>query len=178
MLFFGRISRDPLSSSALSFLVRMPAPLGYANLKGVAPSKAELEAAKKILAASQPGSKEHKSKMNSFSSWLKANGKENEEATSSRGDDRQRWLEMFMIHSMRSKAGQKKQVVTQKKIEEGEVKHRETMEWSREQMEKELGANKAAKWIASGLLPKGCCPLTQSWDEDLIVYSVLDLLSI
>ena len=101
----------------------------------------------------------------------------NEDAISSRGHERQRWLEMFLVHNMRSRAGQKKQVQTQKKIEEADVTHREVWEWSREQMEKELGANKASKWIASGLHPKACCPLTQSWDEDLVVYSVLNLRS-
>ena len=45
------------------------------------------------------GGKEVRSKMGSMSSWLKAN--------SSRGEDRRRWLEHFLVVQLRSKQTQK-----------------------------------------------------------------------
>ena len=64
------------------------------------PTKEELEVARTIL--NSAGEKEVRSKVLSMSSWLKANLCN--EASSSRGEDRRRWLEHFLVVQSRTRS--------------------------------------------------------------------------
>ena len=88
----------------------MPAGLAKCDLASFRPTKEELEAARTIL--NSAGGKELRSKVGSMSSWLKANSCN--DASSSRGDDRRRWLEHFLVVQLRSQQTQKTTKVTKK----------------------------------------------------------------
>ena len=83
----------------------MPPALGFADLKSFGPSKQELEAAKKLLASAD--SKFLKSKMQSMSQWLQKHP--DTVVTSSRGQQRQQYLEMFVCHQLKAKMHCRKQ---------------------------------------------------------------------
>jgi len=80
-----------------------------------------------------------------------------EPASSSRGEQRQKYLEAFFVHQMRAKT-------STKRIENAKEKKRSSSHakdnhwWSLERMDTELGVNRAANWRNSGHLPQRPCP--------------------
>jgi hypothetical protein len=70
------------------------------SLASVKPSKIEIEDARRVLAQ---GEKAQKSKMACMVAWLKNNP--DAAASASRGDDRKRYLEAFLVQQMRAKGG-------------------------------------------------------------------------
>jgi hypothetical protein len=92
--------------------------------------------------------KAQKSKMASMAAWLKTNGGENCEAVTSRGDQRRKYLEAFLVHDLRSRTKTKTiETVKTKSTTDDDVQ--DHYWWSQEQMDKELGPEKSADWRTS-----------------------------
>ena len=100
----------------------------------VQPTPAELKKAK--LALSQMDKKQLKTRYQSLNHFLKSNP--DEAATSSRGAEREQFLQIFMAHQMRAKSGTNS-VSNVHKVEVSSAKKTHVHEWSQEQMDKELG---------------------------------------
>ena len=149
-------------------LLAMPSKIPKFDLKGLVPTEEELKAARLLLHAA--GEKEQKSRMQGFATWLK--GQDSAESIqASRGDERKQWLEMYTVHVLKSKAGQKK-VNVSKGHTEKKHKVKEIHSWAAEKMDLEMGPRKGESWRKSGLLKSAPCPLTGSKEEHLLVYRI------
>ena len=136
------------------------------KLASVKPTKEELEDAKRILAG---GCKIQKAKMAGMVHWLKQNP--DEKAASSRGPERQRYLEAYLVHTLRTKGGVKvtlnERVVSSLKQEK--VDH---FWWSSEKMDQEVGMKKGLAWRLSGKLVTRPGLITGSSEDHMIEFKV------
>ena len=137
----------------------MPAALGPADLTNLQVSEEEIQAARLVL--TQAGKQEKRAKMAAMSSWLLSNP--DTTISSSRGDDRLKWLQHFLVHQSRSKA-MRKTVQHTKAITEKRAKKVNHHLWAQEQMDKEMGAMKAAVWRDT--LPWVVCPVTNKGEKE------------
>lgn len=113
----------------------------------IKPTEAELKQARAMLDKCTP--KEKKSKMACMSSWAKK--QEDVTAANSRGDDRTRYLESYLVHQLRLKLGVKT-VESSREAVEDKSDHLDMVWMSVEKMNTELGTAKAEHWRESGLL--------------------------
>ena len=146
----------------------MPSSLGPCDLKNIKPSREEVEKAKRLL--KEANAKELRSKMASMASWLAANP--DSAVSASRGDERKAYLQAFVVHQMRAKAGTKKaEHVFKKSHLSANITDDEW--YNLERLEKKFGENKARKLIESKTLKERACPLTGSWDDDMKEFNVV-----
>ena len=75
------------------------------------------------------------------------------------------------MHVLKSKAGQKKAVVSKGHTEK-KHKVKEIHWWAAEKMDLEMGPRKGESWRKSGLMKSAECPLTGSSEEHLLVYRI------
>ena len=124
-----------------------------ANLRDVRPTQEEIEGARMVIA--NASDKERKAKQAQMSHFLKSNP--DPEVLNSRGKTREAWLELYLAHSMRSTAATKK--VQSEKTSETSTSHtHRVFEWAKEEMDKDMGAHKAAAWRECGKLKTNPCP--------------------
>ena len=152
----------------LELAFSMPASLGSADLRKLGATSDEVKQAKELL--NKLTDKEFKSKMNSLTAWVKAQGGD-AEILSSRGDQRRQWLQNFCIHQSRVRVVKKTAVVSNE-ISEIKAKMSDVFFWAAEQMDQELGSMKGKAWRESGLLVSMPCPLTKSREPHLLTYVV------
>jgi hypothetical protein len=132
--------------------------------KGAA-TKEEVAEARRVLQSGDD--KEKRSKMAAMAQWLKAN-EPNGAGINSRGDDRKKYLEAYLVFQLRQKKAKKTTTVT------GSNSHQEKemsawYMWGKEKMHLELGQKKADSWIASGKLkhfPDMVTKLDGEWDRE------------
>ena len=123
----------------------MPPKIPSIKLAKVGPTNEEVFKAQEILQGIDP--KALKSKMPSMAHFLKTSG--DTAALASRGSDRVKNLELFLIHQMRSK------------------------EWvSAEKMDLLVGAQKGKTWRESGRLKTRADPITGSSEPHMIEYRI------
>ena len=134
----------------------MPPALGGADLKHIALTAAEVEAARKILASGRAASK---SKMQGMSNWLKLHNDPTVE--NSRGEERRRYLEAFAIVQMRAKDVIKKSEHVQKSENSHEFHNK--WEWlCKQELDTRRGETSSKLWRESGKLQERNCPVTGS----------------
>jgi hypothetical protein len=143
----------------------MPPKQAAVKLNSVAPSADELAAARKVLAGVDK--KQLRSKFACMAHWLKDNP--DAAASSSRGDQRKAYLEQFMVWQMRQKNLQKESQ-SRSTVEVVNTTYNNLRWWSREKMDTELGAKKAAAWRESCKLQTRPDPVTGSDDPDYVEY--------
>ena len=146
----------------------MPKALGKADLKNLEPTEEEVNAAKTIL--NNASEKQLKSRMGCFSAWCKQHCDDGE-VSNSRGEQRKKWLEAFLIHQARAKHTTQK-VTHDRVIREGQGIFEDLFWWAEEEMDTNMGARKAKSWRDSGKMIVRPCPLTGSMEEHLKVYGV------
>lgn len=139
------------------------------SLKFLKPTADELAAARTILATADQ--KQKKSQMACMSAYLKLNSDVpgNKEASDTRGQTRQQYLEKYMVYQMRRKPGvaTSTQLATTRTEATTDVYH-----WSKFQLEKEMGVTKATAWISSGKLDHHPDRLTGLDDEENREYEI------
>lgn len=157
------------ASSCCEHPLEMPAALAPLNLSLVEPTKEEIAEARKIL--KEASGKDVRSKMATMSAWLQTGGKkDNEHVKSTRGDERKKYLENFLVHTMRSKA-KVKSTTNAKTISQTEQNF-DDEEWlCAEQLEVKFGARKAAI-LKTMLKETQPCSLTGDNSEDMKEYKV------
>ena len=123
------------------------APKKAPSLDLVVPTKAELDAAKKLLLASND--KQKKSKMQSMVHYLKANP--DDAAAISRGDARQQYLVKFLVHQMRTKGTTK--TASNERVLSSSDSSMSDLHWlAAEKMDDAVGKKKGEAWRKSGKL--------------------------
>ncbi|CAK0797197.1 unnamed protein product [Prorocentrum cordatum] len=138
------------------------------KLSDVKPSAQEVEAARKMI----EDQKGLRSKMGCMVAWLKKNPSEDDDgASSSRGDDRKRFLVNFLALQMRDKKAKKERTVERQMTSEKQDNSL-FFWWSLETMDKELGIEKSKAWRQSGKLLTRPDPLTGSNEDPLKEYRV------
>jgi hypothetical protein len=147
----------------------MPATLGKVELGLVAPTPEELDAARAILRGATPADK--KSRMACMSHFIK--GHNDSRAMSSRGSERQTYLEAFTVHQMRQKNAQKKMQTSEAKTTDKGF-FTDVFWWSEEKIIKEMGEHKGNAWInfQSPPLKTRKCSITGSESEKLKEYRI------
>ena len=136
------------------------------SLRSIQPTPEEVEEAKKILAA---GKGVQKSKMQCMVVWIKKNLSENEEAHASRGEQRQRYLQAYIVHMMRQKNA-KSTVASAHIVSVTNQTRTDVVWWSKYTMDREMGATKAASWRE--VLQHRADPVCGKDDEDHREYRV------
>ena len=149
----------------------MPASLPNADLKTLGPTKDEVAEAKALLKSFNP--KEHRSKMASMTAWLSnpANAQPDEEALKSRGDDRKRFLEAWLIHQMRNSKA-KKTMLNSKVTADSKTNYNDEVWMNAEMMDDKFGKKKGSKMRSAKVLEVRPCPFTGSEDDDMIEYQI------
>jgi len=112
------------------------------RLADIQPTAEELEAAKKILAG---GSKVQRSKMQCMATWVKANLGENANVQASRGEQRQQYLQAYLVHMMRQK-GSSSSSSNSRTVSHSKQDHEDVWWWSKFTMDKKMGPVKAESW--------------------------------
>ena len=146
----------------------MPAGLGAGRLGLLGPTPEEVEQAKLIIKQANPA--QMRSKMSSMVQWLKSFP--DSDVTTSRGAQRQQYLESFVVHQLRSKNQQKKSEHVTKKSHDNQAKAAKRF-WNEERIVKELGPKKAAAIIGRSGAKYRPCRYTGSVDEELREYEVV-----
>ena len=108
------------------------------QLKNVAPTPDELKKAREVL--EKAGEKGFRSKQQSMMQFMK--DQPDGAVTASRGDERKRYIELFLVHQMRCQDAVKKVSVV-KGEKNTDKKFIDLHWWSEETMDKEMGAMKA-----------------------------------
>ena len=139
------------------------------KLASVKPTDEEKAEAKKFIATA----KAKASKMGSMVYWLKcekqAGDDEADVALSSRGEIRSQYLEAYLVHMLRQKAGK---VTVTKVAENLNEEFTDTVPMSLEIMDRELGADKAEHWRSSGQLKFQADSVTGSTDPKFVEWLV------
>ena len=137
------------------------------KLASIIPTEEELsEVREKINCMSE---KEKRSKVGSLTHFFKVTG--DLEGQQTRGLERKKMLETFMVWQCRQKNAQKTSVV-QEKIKSANDTIKDFHMWSAEQMDKELGAMRGQALRASGKLESRPCSITGSKEEHMLEFKV------
>ena len=137
------------------------------QLKNVAPTEAELKKAREVL--EKAGEKGFRSKQQSMMQFIK--DQPDAAVSVSRGDERKRYIELFLVHQMRCQDAVKKVSVV-KGEKNTDKKFIDLHWWSEETMDKEMGAMKAQGLRDSKKLPFRPCQLTGSKEAHMIEWGV------
>ena len=145
----------------------MPARIPAAKLTSVQPTDAEIAEARRILA--EGGEKGKRSRIGCMTNFLKSNP--DAAAMNATGSDRDKFLEAFIVHQMRTKNAAK-HVVNEEVVENVAQKHQDVYWWNAWKMDQEMGPVKAKGWRECGLLKPRPDSLTKSTHEDCIEFPV------
>eukprot|EP00959_Pyramimonas_sp_CCMP1952_P209887 4391403-Pyramimonas_sp.AAC.1 len=137
------------------------------KLSALAPSETELAAARSLLAGIDEKAK--RSKMASMVHFLEKNP--DLVASSSRGQQRQQYLQYFLVHQMRQKNATSTETVKET-TSNLQQKIAQVHWWSADRMDREMGAVKAQRWRDSGKIKNRPDQLTGSTDKDHIEWCV------
>jgi len=88
-----------------------------------------------------------------------------------RGDEKEPWLELFVIHQLRCKEVQKTSH-TERQINKSKINFKDVHWMSKEVMDREVGTKKATLWRDCGVMKARPDQLTGSLDEDCIEWPV------
>ena len=124
-------------------------------------SNQELDNAKKII--EQADKKALLSKKASLKHYLLANPQED---GCFKGPGSQKWLEHFIVHSLRCKEAAKEAIV-ERNVTKDDNKFVDTHWWSMAKMNTELGEFKAQCWRESGILPTQIDPIVSQKNPEL-----------
>ena len=141
--------------------------LAKASLANIDPTPEELKQAKEDLAKSD--AKKKASVNSSLKNFSKANP--DVKISESRGKAREEWMLNFLVHQIRQKET-KTSIETSQAKENTKELINDLHWWSRERMDKELGAAKAEHWRVANACPWRPDSLTGSKDPDHIEWGV------
>jgi hypothetical protein len=135
------------------------------DLASIKPTDEELETVRQIVAGDP---KIKKAKMASMSHYLKLFP--DDKASNSRGDSRTEYMELFLVHQMRQKAGAT--LTSTFSTEANQHRFTDLHWWSEETMDKNLGQEFAKHWRESKLVPSKPNSLTGSTDPKHLEWGV------
>jgi hypothetical protein len=138
-----------------------------AKLSEIAPTEEELATARKTIA--KCSKTDMATKRQCMGHFLRQNP--DDAAAKSRGSDRGRYLEHYLVHMMRVAAAKKNIHIT-KEAETNDSKTLRHQWMSRELMDKTVGAEKGAHWREAGKLLTRPDPVTGSTDPNFIEWRV------
>ena len=141
--------------------------LSKARLSEITPTAEELQKAKELLASY--GSDTKRSKMVCMTRFLKANP--DEQAESSWGLDRQKYLEAYIVHTLRAKEGIKSSTNTESASKATE-KFWEVHPMSAEKMDEALGKAKAQHLRLGKYVQSQPCTMSGSTEEHMLEWLV------
>ena len=141
--------------------------LSKARLSEITPTAEELQKAKELLA--NYGKDAKRSKMTCMNNFLKANP--DNKASSSLGEDRQKYLEAYIVHTLRAKEGIKSSTNTESASKATE-KFWEVHPMSAEKMDEALGKEKAQTLRLGKYVQSQPCSLSGSTEEHMLEWLV------
>ena len=146
----------------------MPAALGAGILGALGPTPEEVAQAKEVIKSASPS--QMRAKMSSMVQWLKLFP--DAAVSTSRGQERQAYLEAFVVHQLRAKNQRKTSEHLIEKTQSNQNKSGKRF-WNRERLEQNLGKTKANAIINRPGARYRPCRYTGSDDQDLREYEVV-----
>ena len=136
------------------------------SLTTVSPTQEELDKAREIINGTESSKK---SKMACMAHYLKLFP--DKDVADSRGQKRTDYLELFVVHQLRSKQAES-ELRTNFATQSNQHAFADLHWWSKETMDKNLGEKFAAHWRDCGLVPRRPNHLTGSTDPDFEEWGV------
>ena len=147
-----------------------PSKMKATQLSMLSPTPDEIAEARAIIASAADPKKKERACMASMAHWLKNEGcTQNGDALSSRGTDRKRFLEAFMVYQAREKKARVEQT-TSRKVGQENRSHVEKGWFSYEYVKGKVGEKKLDAWIAAKQIPSRPDKRTGSDDKEMCDY--------